>query len=56
VSVVVVGSVNQDVVARVERIPAAGETLLASSLMRTGGGKGANQAVAARRSPPTAST
>lgn len=48
-SVVVVGSINQDVVARVARIPAPGETLLASSLVRTGGGKGANQAVAARR-------
>jgi ribokinase len=49
VSVVVVGSINQDVVARVARIPAPGETLLAASLVRTGGGKGANQAVAARR-------
>jgi ribokinase len=49
VSVVVVGSINQDVVARVDRIPAPGETLLASSLVRTGGGKGANQAVGARR-------
>jgi ribokinase len=48
-TVVVVGSINQDVVARVARIPTAGETLLASSLMRSGGGKGANQAVAARR-------
>ncbi len=48
-SVVVVGSINQDLVARVNRIPAPGETVLASSMMRTGGGKGANQAVAARR-------
>lgn len=48
-SVVVVGSVNRDVVARVARIPGPGETVLASSLLRTGGGKGANQAVAARR-------
>jgi ribokinase len=48
-TVVVVGSVNQDVVARVERIPAPGETVLASALSRSGGGKGANQAVAARR-------
>ncbi|GHD44717.1 ribokinase [Mycetocola manganoxydans] len=48
-SVVVVGSINQDVVTRVRRIPAPGETVLASSLVRTGGGKGANQAVAARR-------
>lgn len=48
-SVVIVGSINQDIVAQVERIPAPGETVLASTLVRTGGGKGANQAVAARR-------
>ena len=52
-SVVVVGSINQDIVARVDRIPAPGETVLASSLVRTGGGKGANQAVAARRAGGT---
>ncbi|MGM7697951.1 ribokinase [Microbacterium sp. A84] len=48
-SVVIVGSINQDIVARVSRIPAPGETVLAASMVRTGGGKGANQAVAARR-------
>ncbi|WP_309128913.1 ribokinase [Microbacterium sp.] len=48
-TVVTVGSVNQDVVARVDRIPGPGETVLGSSLSRSGGGKGANQAVAARR-------
>lgn len=48
-SVVVVGSINQDIVARVDRIPGPGETVLASMMVRTGGGKGANQAVAARR-------
>ena len=45
----VVGSVNLDLVARVERFPRAGETLTASSFERIPGGKGANQAVAAGR-------
>ncbi|WP_022917985.1 ribokinase [Ruania albidiflava] len=48
-TVVVVGSVNTDVVARVARIPGPGETLLGEDLARYGGGKGANQAVAAAR-------
>lgn len=48
-SVVVVGSLNVDVVVRTERLPQPGETLLATSLTRSGGGKGANQAVAAAR-------
>ena len=47
--VVVVGSANMDVVVRVAHIPGSGETLLASGLSRGGGGKGANQAVAAAR-------
>ncbi|WP_309068784.1 PfkB family carbohydrate kinase [Microbacterium sp.] len=48
-TVAVVGSVNMDVVARVARIPRPGETLLATGSSRGGGGKGANQAVAAAR-------
>lgn len=47
--VAVVGSINMDVVARVEHVPLPGETLLARSSSRGGGGKGANQAVAAAR-------
>jgi ribokinase len=47
--VAVVGSINMDVVARVPHVPAPGETLLARSSSRGGGGKGANQAVAAAR-------
>jgi ribokinase len=49
VQLTVVGSVNLDLVARVERLPRAGETLSASSFERIPGGKGANQAVAAAR-------
>lgn len=48
-TVVVVGSANVDVVARVPRIPGPGETVMARGLTRGGGGKGANQAVAAAR-------
>jgi ribokinase len=47
--IAVVGSVNLDLVARVPRLPAPGETLAASTLARVPGGKGANQALAARR-------
>ena len=45
----VVGSVNVDLVARVERLPEPGETLDSASFDRIPGGKGANQAVAAAR-------
>jgi ribokinase len=47
--VVVVGSLNLDYIAGVERLPAAGETVIADSLILRFGGKGANQAVAAAR-------
>jgi len=47
--VLVVGSVNVDLVVRVERLPAPGETVSGGEFRRHGGGKGANQAVAAAR-------
>jgi len=47
--VVVLGSINMDLVARVPRIPRPGETLSGQTLTYIPGGKGANQAVAACR-------
>jgi ribokinase len=47
--VVVVGSVNADLVVSVRRLPQAGETVTGGTFARHGGGKGANQAVAAAR-------
>jgi ribokinase len=45
----IVGSVNLDFVARVAKLPAPGETVTDAVLARHPGGKGANQALAARR-------
>lgn len=49
VKVVIVGSINMDLVTRVSRIPAPGETIAGHSFQEIPGGKGANQAVAAAR-------
>jgi ribokinase len=49
VRVVVVGSVNVDLVVAVEALPGPGETVAGGRFARWGGGKGANQAVAAAR-------
>ena len=46
--VLVLGSLNVDLVTSVERHPRPGETVLGDGLSRLAGGKGANQAVAAR--------
>lgn len=45
----VAGSVNLDLAARAPRLPAPGETVLGGDFARHPGGKGANQALAARR-------
>lgn len=47
--IVVVGSINMDVVVKVQHIPEIGETILAKEVSNHAGGKGANQAVAASR-------
>jgi len=47
--VLVVGSVNADLVVSVQTLPGPGETVTGGTLRRGGGGKGANQAVAAAR-------
>ncbi|MDZ7620657.1 MAG: ribokinase [Patescibacteria group bacterium] len=47
--IVVIGSVNMDLVARVTHLPRPGETVHGSSFATIPGGKGANQAVAAAR-------
>lgn len=47
--IIVFGSINLDLVARVPRMPQPGETLSGSTFAMFPGGKGANQALAARR-------
>src|SRR5690349_5366664 len=47
--IVVVGSINLDLVARAPRIPVGGETIIGQDFQTFFGGKGANQAVAAAR-------
>lgn len=47
--VVVVGSLNMDLVIHAPRLPQAGETLIGHTFTKVHGGKGANQAVAAAR-------
>lgn len=47
--VVVLGGINMDLVVEVAALPRPGETVLGGDMRRFGGGKGANQAVAAAR-------
>ena len=47
--ILVIGSLNADLVVRVRRLPAPGETIQGDDLATFPGGKGANQAVAAAR-------
>ncbi|TCO68664.1 ribokinase [Caldanaerobacter subterraneus] len=47
--IAVVGSINKDYTAQVDKLPQKGETVIASNYKISLGGKGANQAVAAKR-------
>jgi ribokinase len=47
--IIVLGSVNADLVVQSPKLPSAGETVLGGEFYQAGGGKGANQAVAAAR-------
>ena len=47
--IVVFGSINLDLIGKVSRIPAPGETVPGTDFATAAGGKGANQALAARR-------
>ena len=49
IRIAVAGSINLDIVARAEHLPTPGETVGGASLGLYPGGKGANQALAARR-------
>ncbi|MDX2243833.1 MAG: ribokinase [Leptolyngbyaceae cyanobacterium bins.302] len=48
-SILILGSLNMDLVSRTARLPFAGETIVGSDFYTTPGGKGANQAVAIAR-------
>jgi bifunctional ADP-heptose synthase (sugar kinase/adenylyltransferase) len=47
--ILVIGSLNMDLVARCERLPAKGQTVFGQDFFTAPGGKGANQAVAAAK-------
>jgi ribokinase len=48
-SILVVGSINTDMVVKTRTLPGPGETVLGGAFFMNAGGKGANQAVAAAR-------
>lgn len=51
--ITVFGSINMDLIANTERLPKPGETVAGNGFATAAGGKGANQALAARRAGST---
>jgi len=51
--ITILGSINMDLIATTERLPQPGETVAGSDFATAAGGKGANQALAARRAGST---
>jgi ribokinase len=51
--ITILGSINMDLIATTERLPKPGETVAGNSFSTAAGGKGANQALAARRAGAT---
>jgi ribokinase len=51
--ITVLGSINMDLIANVSRLPKPGETVAGNHFVTAPGGKGANQALAARRAGAT---
>ncbi|MCG8415330.1 MAG: ribokinase [Pseudomonadales bacterium] len=47
--IIVIGSINTDMIVKTNKLPSPGETVLGGEFLMNGGGKGANQAVAAAR-------
>lgn len=48
-NILVVGSINMDIVAKIDHLPEIGETVMGNELLKIPGGKGANQAVSAAK-------
>jgi len=48
-SLIVIGSSNLDLVLKLDRLPKPGETIIGNEFLKSAGGKGCNQAVAAKR-------
>ncbi len=48
-NILVVGSINMDLIAKTDHLPEIGETVMGSKLLKIPGGKGANQAVSAAK-------